>query len=241
MQDQEIKNPSERKYFTILPNLYDDANLTVYEFRLLAHYVRRGNCFESVRTTAKTCRMSHPMVIKSRDSLQTKGYIRTFIQEHQSDGPKMRGTILVEVVDKWGDNINRYESGNVVAHPGHTVSQGGHVVERKKNQTNKNPIPREKSNKQDKPRVRELEGIFQSITHISPEWSSFGKHQETWVKPLLKMDEIAIARNRNVAELIKATYKLMVEKDWGISSPASLLKTFVKVATKPTWEEMNPS
>ena len=33
-----------RKYRIELPNLYDDADLDPYEFRLLAHYKRVGTC-----------------------------------------------------------------------------------------------------------------------------------------------------------------------------------------------------
>lgn len=142
-EGQKVKNTDPRAYFTMLPNLYDDAGLDVYEFRLLSHYVRRGSCFESVRTTAQVCEMSHPKVIEARNSLEAKGFIRTTRQPES--------TILIEVVDKWKENMAKYSSGSdiergsMVERGGSTVESGGSVVELKKNhvkntQVNKRPV-----------------------------------------------------------------------------------------------------
>ena len=88
---QRIRNPKEN--FTILPNMYDDADLNAYEFRLLVHYRRVGNCYESLRTTAKKCHMGKTSVEKHRDSLAEKGWIVL--------AATAKGTIAVEVVDRW--------------------------------------------------------------------------------------------------------------------------------------------
>lgn len=83
--------------FTSIPLLYDDADLTVYENRLLTHYARvdyAGNgCYESVRTTAERCRMSLTSVIKARKGLAERGWIIV--------GKSDKGTVQVEVVDVW--------------------------------------------------------------------------------------------------------------------------------------------
>ncbi len=89
-----------RKYFTMLPNLYDDAGLTVYEFRLLAHYCRRENCWESLRTTAEICKMSKSQVARARNSLVEIGLVRMAKGEH--------GTYNITVVDKWAENSEVY-------------------------------------------------------------------------------------------------------------------------------------
>lgn len=79
--------------FTSIPIIYDDAKLTVYEHRLLTHYQRLGDAYESVRTSSKRCHMSQTSVIKARNSLENKGWI--FTSEND------KGTVQVEVVDVW--------------------------------------------------------------------------------------------------------------------------------------------
>jgi hypothetical protein len=101
---QHISSSSLRKYRTELPNLYDDVRLSPYEFRLLAHYVRVGNCYQSVRTTAGICCMSVGQVVKARESLEAAGWIKTSTNDEY-------GTIDIIVVDKWGENFRKYEQG----------------------------------------------------------------------------------------------------------------------------------
>ena len=90
---QRIRNP--KSHFTIVPNQYDDADLTVYQFRLLLHYRRVGNCFEAIRTTAAKCRMSVGSVVNARNELAVKGWIAV---AHKADG-----AIHVAVLDRWTD------------------------------------------------------------------------------------------------------------------------------------------
>ncbi len=86
--------------FTSIPLLYDDADLTVYENRLLTHYARVGDCYEAVRTTARRCHISLTSVIKARNGLAEKGWITV--------GENDKGTIQVEVVDVWALDASIY-------------------------------------------------------------------------------------------------------------------------------------
>jgi len=88
---QKIRNPREN--FTIIPNMWDDAALTVYEFRLLVHYKRVGDTYEATRTTAAKCGMGLATVVRARRGLALKGWVRL--------GESDKGTLLVEVVDRW--------------------------------------------------------------------------------------------------------------------------------------------
>lgn len=66
-----------RKPFSFgIPNEWDDSDLTVYEFRVLAHYQRIGARGENIRETAEACGMSKSEVCKARQSLNSKGYIK---------------------------------------------------------------------------------------------------------------------------------------------------------------------
>ncbi len=101
MSDQQIIDRSDlRKYRTELPNLYDDAGLDPYEFRLLAHYKRVGTCWESLSTTATKCCMSVAQVSIKRRALADKGWI-------ELDDQKPHG-VIIAVVDKWSENFTRY-------------------------------------------------------------------------------------------------------------------------------------
>lgn len=103
--EQTIIDPSDlRKYRTELPNLYDDAGLDVYEFRLLAHYKRVGECTESAETTAEKCGMSAGKVSQARESLAGNGWIT--LETIPMD--KSRYRYVVRVVDRWIENFARY-------------------------------------------------------------------------------------------------------------------------------------
>lgn len=91
---------ASKKYFAQIPNIYDDAELTVYEFRLLVHYVRVGNCFENTQTTADNCNMSVGSVVKARNSLKEKGFIDITDSEW--------GTKRIVILDKWEENMIAY-------------------------------------------------------------------------------------------------------------------------------------
>ncbi|HEV8525668.1 MAG TPA: hypothetical protein VGQ71_14330 [Terriglobales bacterium] len=101
LDQQELRDESDlQKYRIELPNMADDE-LDPFEFRLYAHYKRRGNCHESVRTTAKATKMSIGMVAQTRDALAAKGWIT--VEEQQA-----YRTLLVKVVDRWMENFERY-------------------------------------------------------------------------------------------------------------------------------------
>jgi hypothetical protein len=98
------KNINIRTFRTELPNLYDDSNLDPYEFRLLAHYQRRGKCTEAVETTATICCMSVGQVSTKRKALTDKGFITC-----RQVGIRGRGfSYVIEVVDRWKENYSRY-------------------------------------------------------------------------------------------------------------------------------------
>lgn len=106
-RQQEIHDASDlRKYRTELPNLYDDADLDPYEFRLLAHYKRVGTCTEGTQTTATKCHMSMGQVSQKRQSLHDKGFI--IMKKVYLDDEHKTYSYRITVVDKWRENFERY-------------------------------------------------------------------------------------------------------------------------------------
>lgn len=87
------------RYFTQFPNIIDDSKLSPFEFRLLIHYYRVGECWEGVRTTAEKCSMSTGKVAETRKSLEAKGFITI---DEKGDG------VTIRVVDKAEENVQKY-------------------------------------------------------------------------------------------------------------------------------------
>jgi DnaD/phage-associated family protein len=104
-EEQVIIDASDlRKYRTELPNLVDDSDLDVYEYRLLGHYKRVGICREGLPTTAKKCRMSEGQASEKRQSLADKGWIS--LERVDMGGKRYR--FVVKVIDRWIENFARY-------------------------------------------------------------------------------------------------------------------------------------
>lgn len=102
MKNERIKNGRYLdKYFTQFPNIIDDSNLDPFEFRVLLHYYRVGECWEGVRTTAEKCGMSIGKVAEIRKSLEKK----EFIQIQSENG----GGVTITVVNKASENIRKYD------------------------------------------------------------------------------------------------------------------------------------
>lgn len=98
---QQIEDAGDlKKYRTELPNLYDDAGMDPFTYRLLGHYKRVGKCTESVRTTAARCNMSVGQVVKSRELLANE---YKFIKVERT--PK---GIRIAVLDVWLKNFLHY-------------------------------------------------------------------------------------------------------------------------------------
>lgn len=93
-----------RKYRIETPNLYDDSDLTVYEFRLLVHYKRVGKCTEGLPTMSKKCHMSTGQASEARQSLADKKFIR--LEKIPMGGA--RYCYHVYVIDRWIENFARY-------------------------------------------------------------------------------------------------------------------------------------
>jgi hypothetical protein len=127
MSDMQLTDDGDlRKYRTELPNLVDDIGLSVYAFRLYAHFKRvcgssNGVCFQGSSTIAKHCKMSVGKVSESKVELVKAGLITIEpgdVKKSQAD--------RVYILDVWAENMKRYSKGNA---PGGGNGQGtGGVV-----------------------------------------------------------------------------------------------------------------
>ena len=72
----------------------DEAGLDVYEFRLLAHIARRGECFASLTKTADICKMSVRKAQSTLKSLEKRGFIQKEKRKGSTDIYKLAPNLL---------------------------------------------------------------------------------------------------------------------------------------------------
>jgi len=243
MGNQKIIDQSDlRKYRTELPNLYDDMGLDPYEFRLLAHYKRVGNCYESVATTAKKCCMSVGMVSKTRRALAEKGIIVI------DDNP--RGTSTITVVDVWEQNFERYSgrsphererSPHERERSPHERERSPHEQGRSPHETKKEPIKKEPIKKVSRERERtpleletmELSQLFCELTGV--EWQepssrrAWAAAKVRWIDPLR---EIIARANGSSRRVLSEAVKAMQKDGLTISAPQSVLQSAIAISGK---------
>lgn len=169
-EQQEIVDASDlRKYRIELPNLYDDADLDPYEFRLLAHYKRVGTCTESTETTRKKTRMSKAQVSDRRQSLHNKGFI--VMQKVYLDEEKKTYSYRITVVDKWRENFETYSTRSHSEHPPSPSEHPVHTVNQRSNHIKKDP----KTNGDKSPRANTIPEVvlFREVTKRYPNSVNF--------------------------------------------------------------------
>lgn len=237
--DQTISAPPDLRRWRIeIPNLYDDAGLSPFEFRLLVHYVRVGKCVESVRTTAKKTGMSPAMVVKTRDGLKTAGFITI------DDEPSDYNTIVIAVVDKWEENFamfsnrkrSRGEQGvHVVNGDVHTVNGGVHGVNQRINNLKKKPVKKKTvGEKTPKPETKivitnelrkQVEEYFTEKTDLQPLPGDTqrirGQNSARWYAPIRTLCEMGEGDFERTKKIIDGCFGLLDRKY--IYAPQSIM------------------
>jgi len=108
MANQQITDVGPgHKYFWQTPNMIDEAGLSVYAFRLYAHYKRQagehGLYRQGMRKMAGMCRMSPMAISRARQELVTAGFI------HIIPGDKAKGVSdAITIIDIWPENMTKY-------------------------------------------------------------------------------------------------------------------------------------
>jgi DNA-binding MarR family transcriptional regulator len=103
------QNNVNHRYFTQIPHLVDDMELTIAGFRLYSHIKRvcgedeGGLCWESQDRLAEQCRMTKKTVVRAKKELKEKGLIQ--IKEEVNGG---RVRHIISVTDIWNNNQAEY-------------------------------------------------------------------------------------------------------------------------------------
>lgn len=93
------------KNLIFIHSAVDQAELDVYEFRLLCHIARRGTCFASLTTTANICKMSVRKAQSTIKSLLEK----ELIVEKRRDGRTNVYWLAPDLWDKVKPSLHRPE------------------------------------------------------------------------------------------------------------------------------------
>lgn len=124
-----------RKYYTQVPNMIDDAGLSLIAFRLYVHLKRvageNGECYQSTSTLATACNMSAGAISKAKAELIKAELIEI---EVMKDKEKQYHSITIK--DVWAKNLTTYTD---------SLSRGEHSLSlseqpRSPGETKNNPI-----------------------------------------------------------------------------------------------------
>ncbi len=193
-----------RKYRTELPNIYDDADLDVYEFRLLAHYKRVGTCTESTKTTARKCHMSTGKITEGRRSLSIKKWISVLRVDLEGNNYSYSITVL----DRWLENFQRY-SPSLHADPPHQVNAPPSPGERPPSpgETKKEPFKKEPIEEGSAGKSRDPRSTHPAILAIREVTSRYPS------KDVYDLLIRAIGETPNIQDL-KTCFEAWRAKDW---------------------------
>jgi len=218
---QHIHAPDLRKYRTELPNLVDDMGLGPYEFRLLVHYYRVGNCWESTRTTARKCAMSVGKVSEARRGLERRKLIEI--------GDNAQGTLQINVLDIWPRNFQNYaeRAQQKRARQAKEASTGPSIRKRRDKASRKS----KGSRGEEEDIRREVEQRFIEHSRLRPP-SRKGEARELWVYPLREICKLADWEEGRATLLIERALERFRANGLTISSPKSILKTARAIAAE---------
>lgn len=139
----------ERRYFSMIPNIIDEMELSPYAVRLYLRIKRRasdtGACFENTGNLAAGCRMSTGAVSKAKKELKKAGLIRI-----EKEGGPHGFYDFITVVDIWKKNIEYFNP-----EPDEQPSLGETLLspgegKRSQGETKNNPFKLERKNKKTK-------------------------------------------------------------------------------------------
>lgn len=185
MKTDRIKNGNYlTKFFTQFPNIIDDSDLSPFEFRVLIHYYRVGECWEGVRTTAEKCRMSTGKVTDVRKTLEEKGFIKV---TPNGDG------VTIEVVDKTKENLEKYCSPH---------EQGVHHMNSSVHHMNDTRSPHEHKNNHIKNnQLRNITAYAVCVDfwlkEFHPDWTFSSTHGKTLKQLISKIKTLLVAKGRS--------------------------------------------
>jgi len=98
-----------RKYYTQIPNMIIDMDLSLSAFKLYIYLKKvageRGSCFQSTETLIKRCRLSENTIIKAKRELEGIGLITISKRKHPKNGYFYH---IITIENIWKENVDLY-------------------------------------------------------------------------------------------------------------------------------------
>ena len=131
-----------RKYYTTIPNIIDDMDLSVYAYRLYGHLKRVagdvGQCWQSTETLAKACGMGWATVSRAKTELVGKELIIIEQVKNPQGGKDFHN---ITITDVWENNTIKYATSTQEGATSHQEITTSHQ-EIKNNPIKNNPVKR---------------------------------------------------------------------------------------------------
>ena len=108
----EIRDESDlRKYYSQIPHLIDDADMSVYAYRLYGHIKRvvgqTGECNQSTTTLARHCHMAMGSIKKAKEELAALGFIKIVVKKGKHGEFDQH---IITITDVWAENMAKYST-----------------------------------------------------------------------------------------------------------------------------------
>lgn len=183
----------------------DDAGLDVYQYRLLMHVWRVGECWEGVESLSDKCKMSIGKVSETRRWLVDNGLVEWVTSKNGK-----RAICLTAAVSPHETKLSLYET-RVSPH---------------ETEVNLISIPSEVATNGHSP-VEELIEFFLAITRCTP---PNGKDNlvEDWIKPMVAIYQVDNNFENTKKRIVEAV-KILRAGGYNIKSPRSIQNTAVGI------------
>ena len=148
-----------RKYYTTIPNIIDDMDLSVYAYRLYGHLKRvagdGGKCWQSTETLAKACGMGWATVSRAKTELVGKELIIIEQVKNPQGGKDFHN---ITITDVWEKNTIKYATSTQEGATSHQEITTSHQ------EIKNNPIKNKPNNNAGRPALSEGQSyLLQSL------------------------------------------------------------------------------
>jgi hypothetical protein len=227
-----------RKYYTQIPNMIDDSDLSVYAFRLYARLKRvagdGGKCYQSTKTLSTACKMSMGSVKKAKEELAAAGLIviKVIPGEHGEFASHE-----ITITDIWQENMSKYAACSPDEQEPFTTRTGaGYHVNRtvSPGETKNNPIKNNNKNNGDQsplsPGVHHFLAAFGAKRFKTTiQKDTVAALEETYGAPALKdAAEWAAKKGMSLGDAVVAVESALKKRNGakpGSTTPAPLVVT----------------
>lgn len=226
MTKYQIREESLRTHYSMIPNIIDDLDLSPYDVRLYMHIKRvageNGTCFQSLKTMSDACRMSRPMVCKSKERLENMGLIAI-----KKGDPLNHICDTLLIIDIWDKNQERALSKRGDRGVVTTFTRGGHQVDSKNTPIKNNNISPDSNSAEGTDvegvktpaeetlpiisTTREIQKAFEGVCGYKVRWEEREGESAKW-----------LSVNGYSAEEVVACYKHLKVQEFWIKKPLRL-------------------